>query len=202
MFDARLRRLIDPPLNLIGKQLASAGVSANIVTIVGFFTGLMCLPALAFEYYDAALFLLVTNRLLDGLDGAVARERGTTDLGGYLDIVLDFVFYSAFVFGFALARPENALASAFLIFSFIGTSSSFLAYAIFAARRHITTAIRGKKSLYYLGGLTEGTETFMLFILLCLLPDAFNLLATVFGMMCWITTATRITWAWSTLGDK
>ncbi|XOV88968.1 MAG: CDP-alcohol phosphatidyltransferase family protein [Pseudomonadota bacterium] len=201
MFDARLRGLVDPPLNFIGRQLVRIGITANTVTLSGFAAGLLCVPLLALEYYAAALLLLIVNRLLDGVDGAVARIQGVTDLGGFLDIVLDFIFYSAFVFGLVLARPENAIAGAFLIFSFIGTGSSFLAYAIFAAKRHITTAIRDKKSFYYLGGLTEGTETFVLFVLLCLLPDAFTPLAVFFGILCWITTASRITWAWTTLRD-
>ena len=85
--------------------------------------------------------------------------------------------------GFALARPENAVAATFLIFSFMGTGSSFLAYAILAAKRGYETSERGKKSFYYLGGLTEGTETIGLFVLMCLLSNWFVTLAFVFGNM-------------------
>ena len=108
------------------------------------------------------LFLL--NRVADGLDGAVARASMTTDFGGYLDIVCDFVFYSAIPFAFAVALPENAFASAFLIFSFIGTASSFLAFAILAEKHNISTEIRGKKAFYYLGGLTEGVKPSFCFL--------------------------------------
>ena len=65
--------------------------------------------------------LLLLNRLLDGLDGAVARAAGSTDLGGFLDITMDFLVYSAIPFAFVLKDPGNALAAAFLIFSFVGT---------------------------------------------------------------------------------
>ncbi|WP_435891264.1 CDP-alcohol phosphatidyltransferase family protein, partial [Klebsiella pneumoniae] len=41
--------------------------------------------------------------LLDGLDGALARRRGLTDAGGFLDIALDFLFYALVPFGFILA---------------------------------------------------------------------------------------------------
>ena len=140
----------------------------------------------------AALVLLLMNRFCDGLDGAIARYHGATDFGGYLDIVLDFVFYSAIPFGFAVNNPENAVAASFLIFSFIGTGVSFLAFAILAEKRGISTDIRGKKSFYYLGGLTEGAETITLLVLMCLFPDWFAVLAWVFGCLCWITTATRI----------
>ena len=101
---------------------------------------------------------------------------------------------------FALADPgANALAAAFLIFSFIGTATSFLAFAIMAAKRGITTEIRGRKSLYYLGGLTEGSETILAFVLACLWPAWFPLIAWVFGALCWATTATRVAVAWQTL---
>ena len=121
MFDAALRRVIDPPLDVLGSSLARMGVSANAVTVVGFSIGIMAVPALAFGRYDLALALILINRLGDGLDGAIARSVGASDLGGYLDIVLDFIFYSAVVFGLALGRPDQAVWAAFLIFSFVGT---------------------------------------------------------------------------------
>ena len=160
MLDARLRRLIDPPLDGVAAPLARRGLSANAVTVLGFVIGLGAAAAIAERAFLAGLGLLLLNRLLDGLDGAIARRRGLSDLGGFLDIVLDFLIYSAVPFAFALADPgANALAAAFLIFSFVGTGSSFLAFAIMAAKRGIATDLRGQKSLYYLGGLTEGTET-------------------------------------------
>ena len=201
MLDPLMRRVIDPPLESAGRWLARSGLTANAVTWLGFAIGLAAIAALAFQLYGLALVLILLNRMADGLDGAVARQRGTTDLGGYLDIVFDFLFYSGVVFGFALGRPEDALAAAFLIFSFVGTGSSFLAYAILAAKRGLTTDIRGRKSLYYLGGLTEGSETIALFVAICLFPGAFPWLATAFGLLCWLTTAGRITAAIQTFRD-
>ena len=195
MLDAAMRRLIDPPLNAAGRAIARRGISANAVTVVGFVIGLGAVPALAAGNHLAALALIIGNRLADGLDGAVARATGPSDVGGYLDIVLDFIFYSAVVFGVALGRPDQAVYAAFLIFSFIGTGASFLAYAIIAAKRGLTTQSQGRKSIFYLGGLTEGTETILAFVLICLLPDYFPWIAIIFGVMCWITTAGRIAMA-------
>jgi phosphatidylglycerophosphate synthase len=200
VLDARLRRLIDPPLDRLSAPLAARGVSANAITALGFALGLGAAAAIAWRAYLLGLALLLLNRLCDGLDGAVARRRGLSDLGGFLDIVLDFLIYSAVPFAFALADPAtNALPAAFLIFSFIGTGSSFLAYAIMAAKRGVSSELRGRKSLYYLGGLTEGTETIVAFVLACLWPAWFPLIAWVFGALCWLTTATRITVAVQTL---
>ena len=105
------------------------------------------------------------------------------------------------VFGFSLAQPEHAVYAAALLFAFMGTASSFLAFAIFAQKRGLETSMRGKKSLYYLGGLTEGTETIIAFVLMCLVPTYFWLIALVFTALCIITTAARIRFAWHVLSD-
>jgi phosphatidylglycerophosphate synthase len=199
MLDAAFRPLIDPPLDRIGRALAARAVPANAVTLAGFAIGLAALPALAAGLYAAALLLILLNRLFDGVDGAVARVAGATDLGGFLDIVCDFVFYAAVPFGFALADPANALAAGFLVFSFMGTGASFLAYAVVAAKRGV--AIAPSKTFFYLGGLTEGTETIICFVLMCLFPASFPLIAWVFGALCWVTTVTRMAAAWEAFAE-
>lgn len=192
--------MITPPLDAVGRRIAAAGISANALTLGGFAVGLLAVPLLAMGAYGAGLAAILINRLADGLDGAVARSAGASDLGGYLDIVCDFLFYAAVVFGFVLAAPENRLPGAFLLFAFIGTGSSFLAFAVLAARRGVETRARGAKSFYYVGGLTEGAETIALFVALCLFPRAFGLLAWLFGAACWVTTLTRMLEAWRLLG--
>ena len=179
-------------LDRVGAGLAARGVTAAAVTLAGFAVGGLAMLALAAQHYGAALALILANRALDGLDGAVARHRGPTDFGGFLDIVSDFVVYAGIVFGFALGRPDMALPAAFLIFSFVGTGTSFLAFAIAAAHRGLETDARGTKSFYYLGGLTEATETTAVFAVMCLWPDGFAWLAYGFGALCWVTTATRV----------
>src|ERR1700687_2666159 len=200
MLDGVLRRVIDPPLDAIGRRLADAGISANAMTLGGFILGIAAVPLLAAGAYGWALLAILVNRLADGLDGAIARRKGPSDLGGYLDIVCDFIFYGAVVFGFILAAPENRLPGAFLMLSFIGTGSSFLAFAALAQRRGLETSARGSKSLYYLGGLTEGSETIGFFVLCCLFPAAFGVFAWIFGAACWLTTSTRVLTAWRALG--
>ncbi|WP_343559867.1 CDP-alcohol phosphatidyltransferase family protein [Kiloniella sp. b19] len=208
MFDASLRRIIDPPLNRLGSRLARMGVTPNQITWTGFVIGMLSIPLLAYQLQWLAFVCILLNRCFDGLDGAVARavkpDGGSyqTDLGGYLDITLDFLFYSGAVFGLILYAPEaNALAGAFLIYAFIGTGCSFLAFAILAAKRGISTEIRGKKSIYYLGGLTEGAETIAFLLLACALPQYFAVMAWIFGTLCWMTTAFRIHAAFDAFRD-
>ena len=200
MLDTFFIKYLKKPLHLTAIAVDKIGVKANEITLLGFAIGMMVLPALYMGHTLLALVFVVINRVMDGLDGAVARVQGPTDLGGYLDITLDFIFYSAVVFGFALMNPmENALAASFVIFSFMGTGSSFLAFAIMAEKRKIERLEYGHKSLYFLGGLAEGTETIAFLVLICLLPMHFMVLAYVFGGVCWITTATRIYAGYRTL---
>ena len=192
MFDAALRPVVDATLGPVARQLARWGVSANQVTVFGGFMGLAAVVSIIFDALMIGLVFILINRLVDGLDGAVARVSGASDFGGSLDIVVDFIFYSSIPFAFALNDPANGVAACFLMFSFIGTATSFLAFAIIAAKRGISSESRGKKSFYHLGGLTEGTETIILLCLMTLMPSYFAILAWVFGGLCWITTAIRI----------
>jgi phosphatidylglycerophosphate synthase len=201
MLDAAIRRHIDKPLAAVAKEAVRLGVTADATTALGFALGLSAAALVAAQLYWVALGVLLVSRFLDGLDGAIARQTRLTDVGGYLDITLDFIVYACVVFAFALADPQrNALAAAFLTTSFMGPASTFLAYAIFAAKHGITTEIRGAKSLYYLGGLTEGFETILALCLMCAFPDWFPVIAVVYGIMCWITAGTRIAAAVATFG--
>ena len=201
MFDARLRPLVDRILDPVGAFVARRGVTANQVSFAGFGLGIAAAIAVALGFEIAAVVLIIANRACDGLDGAVARSTGGTDLGAYLDITLDFLFYSAVPFAFAVADPANAMAAAFLIFSFVGTGSSFLAFAIIAQKRGISTEIRGKKGFFYLGGLTEGSETIIFLLAVAIRPDLFVPLACAFSSLCWITTITRVRCAIENFSD-
>lgn len=200
MLDRYAIKAIRWPVTQIASVLDKANITANQVTLLGFAVGVLALPALAMEQYGLALILIAVNRICDGLDGALARRHGLTDAGGFLDISLDFLFYSLVPFGFVLANPDhNAIAGAFLIFAFIGTGSSFLAFAVMASKRSIANPVYQHKSLYYMSGLTEGTETIVCFALMCLFPNAFSTIAWVFGAACWFTTMTRIYYGFQTL---
>jgi phosphatidylglycerophosphate synthase len=186
LFDRKLqplqKRLLTPPV----AWLARKGVSADKVTLLGFAFGLAVVPLLASGH-----------RILDGLDGALARQTQPTDRGAFLDIALDFVFYALVPFGFALADPAaNALSAATLLLAFIGTGSSFLAFAAVAGRLGLSSVSYPAKGIYYLGGLTEGAETIAVFVAMCLWPSAFPFLAFGFAGLCALTTVTRWWWGW------
>ncbi len=192
MLDRSARRLIDPALNRMGRAMATRGWTANRVTLLGLFTGLIAAVIIAIGAPLLALIPLLASRLADGLDGAVARATVKTDFGGYLDIACDFAFYGAIPLAFVFYDPANGLVAAFLLASFYFNGTSFLGYAILAEKRGITTQAQGIKSLYYSNGLLEGTETVVFFVLLCLFPAAFAPLSWVFGGLCYLTATLRI----------
>ncbi len=193
MLDGTAKALIDPYLTRMGNGLARVGVSADMVTWAGFIVGAAAGLAIGLNYYLVGLVLLMFSRLADGLDGAVARATRKTDLGGYLDIVLDFAFYGLIPLGFVFANPDaNAVAGAVLLFSFYVNGSSFLAYAIIAEKRGLETDQRGSKSLYFTTGLAEATETLAVFVACCLWPAAFPTIAWIFAVICFYTAASRI----------
>ena len=201
MIDAKLlplqRRLLQRPARELLRW-----VTADQVSIAGFALGALAVPALGFGFYGLALVLLLLNRLADGLDGAMARINSATDRGAFLDIALDFVFYALFPLGFAFADPSaNALAAAVLIASFVGTGSSFLAFASVAARRGLTAADYPNKGIYYLGGLTEGFETIAVFVAMVLVPAWFSTLAYLYAAACCLTTALRWRMGWQAFSD-
>ena len=199
MFDRLLQSLINPLLQTAARALVRGGVRADTITWIGFGLGLGGAAAITAGRPWLGLALILVSRLADGLDGAVARQTRPTDRGAFLDITLDFVFYASIPLAFALADPAaHALAAAVLLAAFVGTGSSFLAFALMAERRGLAYPNKG---LYYLGGLTEAGETLACFAAMCLWPAAFAPLALGFAALCGLTLLTRLHAGWRLLGD-
>jgi phosphatidylglycerophosphate synthase len=197
MFDRALTALIRRPLQAGARGLVALGVSADAVTWLGFALGLAGAVAIALAQPLLGLALVLLSRLLDGLDGAVARLTQPTDRGAFLDITLDFLFYASIPLAFAVADPgANALPAAVLLAAFMGTASSFLAFAVLAERRGLQSADYPTKGLYYLGGLTEASETLICFALMCLWPAHFALWAYGFAALCALTVLGRLAAGW------
>lgn len=194
MLDGMMRGVIDAPLNRGGRWLAARGATADAVTLGGLALGLAAAGLIWAGWSGLWVALvLLASRLADGLDGAVARARGKSDFGGYLDIVCDFVFYAAVPLAFVLTDPAtNGAAGAFLLFSFYVNAATFLGYAVLAERRGMETRGRGEKSLYFTAGLMEGTETILAFLVVVLWPSVFVPVSWAFGALCLLTATARM----------
>ena len=199
MLDRYAIALIRPPLTATARILVRAGLGANTITLLGFGIGIFAAILIASGAYAMGAVAILASRLCDGLDGAVARQTQASDAGGFLDITLDFLFYASIPLAFAIAQPaDNALPAAVLLAAFMGTGSSFLAFAVLAAKRGLQDLATPGKSFYFLGGLTEATETLAFFVAMCLWPAHFATLAYAFAALCGITIVTRIWWGWRT----
>lgn len=210
MLDRQVRRLLTPTLDALGGRLAAAGVRPLAVTGVGWVAGVGACVAVGFGHWTLALVLWLVNRLLDGLDGPIARRRGATDLGGFLDIVADFSIYAGFVLAIAIAVPDARVAALALLTAYYVSGTAFLALSSLIERRRSDPGggnpgdgnpgddnpgggeIGDERSLRFVGGLAEGTETVVVYVVFCLFPGHAALIAWIFTAAVSITAAQRI----------
>lgn len=191
MFDTAARRLTAPPLDLVARRLVATGVSATTVTAAGWVAGIGSCVAVSRGAWTLALVLWLTNRVLDGLDGAVARLKGTTALGGFLDILADFSIYAGFVLAVAIEVPEARLACVTLLVAYYVSGTAFLALSSILERLD-RESFRDARSLRFVGGLAEGTETVIAYALITLLPAHAETILWVFAAAVFATAVQRV----------
>ena len=202
MLDRRATALIQPAVDAVARRLVRGGIGASQITAVGLVIGLFAAFLIANGAYLTGATAIFISRTCDALDGAVARLTQPTDSGGFLDIAFDFLFYASIPLAFAISHPlQNALPAAVLLAAFVGTGSSFLACAVIATKRGMLNVDYPNKSFYFLGGLTEATETLAFFAAMCFWPEFFPELAYTFSALCLITIVTRIGWGWHAFQD-
>ena len=197
MLDRLALKLVKPMVEAAAARLAARGMTADQATLAGFGFGMIAAILIAFGFTTLAILPILLNRALDGVDGALARMSGPTERGAFLDISLDFVFYAAIPLAFAAQAPEeNAMAAAVLLAAFVATGTSFLAFAVMAEKRGLKSTAYPSKSFYYLGGLTEGTETILCFLAMCWWPQHFAVIAIIYAVLCMLTAVTRLVAGW------
>jgi phosphatidylglycerophosphate synthase len=190
MFDSKIRGVIGPPLESAGSRIAALGVSPAAVTAGGWIVGVGACVAVSVRLWWLALVLWLGNRLLDGLDGPVARVRGATDRGGYLDVVADFSVYGGFVVGLAIAVPKARLACAVLLLAYYVSGTALLSLSSLLERRRQNSV--DERSLRLVGGLAEGFETVIAYVLFCVFPQSTALIAWIFAGLVGVTAFQRI----------
>ncbi len=199
MLDRRVRKAIGPSLEVIGGRMANGGIRPGIVTAVGLSAGAGACAAAALRLWPLALGFWLANRAADGLDGPVARAGGATESGGFFDIVADFAVYGGFVVGVAIGVPPARLACVVLLFTYYVSGTAFLALSSLLERRKA----RGvdERSLHFVGGLAEGTETIFVYVLFCLLPGSAEWIAWGFSIAVAITALQRAAFGARLLAD-
>ncbi|MGH3436785.1 MAG: CDP-alcohol phosphatidyltransferase family protein [Sciscionella sp.] len=185
MLDARARALLASPIDRLVRWLDRAWLTPGMLTAAGLVIGLASAGAAAARAWFVALALWLVSRLLDGVDGPLARRRGGgSAFGGFADIVSDFTVYGAFVVGMAVGTGEY-LPFLFVLLAYYINGAAFLAFSSIAER--VGRQIDDGRSLSFVGGLTEGTETVASGVLFCLLPQYAGLQYA--GLLAWIWAA-------------
>ncbi len=189
-----------PVLDRAARGLSGAGVRAGALTGAGLVVGVAACAAVATKRWDVALALWLLNRGFDGLDGAVARRTGASELGGLLDFVADFVVYSGFIVGVAIAEPDARLACVVLLASYLVNNVALLSFSSLVER--LGLSFGDERSLRLTAGLAEGTETIVVYVLFCVFPNAAAEIAWVFAGMVAVTAAQRVAVAVRVLGAR
>lgn len=127
--------------------------------------------AVAADLWILGLVMWLLNRLIDGLDGSLARRVGPTKLGGFLDIMADFAIYGGIVVAMGWAVPDARLAALMLFLAYYLNGSAFLAWSSLSQELDVEGDGR---SLNFPAGLAEGTETIVVMSVVLLLPQAWT----------------------------
>lgn len=198
MVDKLLR---EPKEQLLGAVVRGPlrNVHPTAVTVLAAAVGLATAAAAWQGAYALALGLWALNRVLDGLDGTLARITGRqSDLGAYLDILLDHVVYAAVPLGLALAAgaPAAMLAYAVMLASFYVNAASWMYLAAILEKRQSGAAAKGELTTVTMPtGLVEGTETVILYTLFLLFPGALVPLYWLMAALVAVTVGQRVVWA-------
>lgn len=192
MLDQKLNLFFKPVLTKFATILLKYKILPNQITLFSFILGIFCFIFLSQGNTYIALILFILNRFFDGIDGALARLKEPSDLGGFYDIISDFLIYALLPFGFILFDNNNFLSMSFLLTSFIATCSTFLTTAWIFEKKKIKIEQLSKKSFFYSEGLIEGAETIILFILMFVFYEVASFIAWIFALLCFLTAIIRV----------
>ncbi|KGH45342.1 membrane protein [Modestobacter caceresii] len=200
MLDGPVRRVLEPPLGRLAAVIDRPWVTPDRITAAGLVLGLGSAGAAASQEWAAALVLWLLSRLADGLDGPLARRRqartGAPDAGagGFFDITADFTVYGTTVLGVAVgtAGVGDGPWWPFLLvlLAYYLNGAAFLAFSSIAERSG--RRLDDGRSLSFLGGLAEGTETVVVHALWLLFPDLAWPIAAVWAMVVLLSAGQRM----------
>jgi phosphatidylglycerophosphate synthase len=197
---------------------ALADVPPAALTTVGLVVGLAAAAAAAWGAFALALGLWLVNRLVDGLDGEVARlprpgGSRQSERGAYLDVMVDLTVYAAVTVGAAagataslggepLTDPTStwALAALLLAAYYVNLGSWTLVAALLEARGAGRGALARDTSLVMPAGLVEGVETIVLIALALALPHLMPWWFATGAALVTLTAIQRAAWWFGRLG--
>lgn len=197
MLDHVLRGYKDRLLRPLAVALGR--VSPNAITLLALVIGLTAAVLAARQMYVLALALWLVNRILDGLDGMLARTTWQqSDFGGYLDIVADFVVYAALPIGLFLGRAtaDLGISLALLLGSFYVNAASWMYLSAILEKRRAGAGVRGELTTVTMpAGLVGGTETILFYAAFLIWPGALPWLFLTMAGLVLLGVIQRLGWA-------
>jgi phosphatidylglycerophosphate synthase len=202
MIDLRLRETKDSLFDPTAARLA-ARVSPLALTLASLTVAIASAGLAWANLWLVALAAWWVSRILDGLDGPVARIRGTAnDLGGYFDMVGDTVGYALIPLGVALGVDTQAtwVALGALLAAFFINSISWSYLAAILEKRGAGAELRGEvTSITMPPALVEGAETIVLFSLFLAFPALASWIFAAMAALVTVNVLQRAVWAWRAL---
>lgn len=180
MLDAALRPKVAPVFERMADGAARMGFTPNSLTGLGLLIGVGACVAVAFEQWWVGVGLWLLNRLVDGLDGPLARRTSPTELGGFFDIVADMAIYGGIIVAIGIALPDARVACLAVFLTYYLAGTTFLAFSSLATKLQVEG---DERSLRFPAGIAEGTET---------------IIATTV-ILAWSTQAVPLLWVWAAL---
>lgn len=200
MFDALIRRSMGPTLDQLAAWADRPSITPDRITMAGLLFGLVSAGSAAASWWWPALLLWWASRLCDGLDGPLARRRCKlssrvdSHAGGFLDIVADFVVYGATVVGVGWGAVNSEgqawLPFALVLLTYYINGTAFLAFSSIAERTG--RQIDDGRSLSFLGGMAEGSETIFVHSLWLLVPAWSGVIAWLWAALVSVSALNRI----------
>ena len=185
MLDIPLRRYILPILATPAARVAALGSSVNSLRVAGFVVGIAALPAIWRRAYLLGLALVAVGRLLDVMASAGASLKPRERYDRYLSLVLDLIWTASMPLAFALGEPNRALAAMFLMFGLAARAAALSAEA--QVMPGPVASMQG-----FGANLIGKTEIFVAYVLACIFPDRFSIIAYALGMVCFVMTGSLV----------
>ena len=191
MFDAAVRRLLQPVLAPVTHVLARAGITPNALSLLGGLLGVASGVFVARGFVWVGVSLWLVSRAVDGLDGNLARiSHQTSAFGGYLDITVDIAAYSAMLLGFASIHPEGGWVWSAILVGYLLVTTTTLALSSALERLHATLP-DNDRSIQFTPGIAEAGETTLAYLLFALFPAVVAPIAWLWAGVCYATVIQR-----------
>jgi len=194
VIDAKLRKNLGGVFDGLAKAVDYPFISPDAITYFGMALGFGGAISAWGHHWMPALALWLLSRLADAMDGSLARRRfavggDKNPAGGYLDIMADFAVYGSFVIGVAHGSGQSYLPFLFVLLAYYLNGASFLAFSSIGEKEGVR--LDDGRSLSFIFGLAEATETIIVHSAWCIFPRGAAQIASIWGVIVFISAGLR-----------